>query len=65
MDRATAQTQIDNIDAILAGPEEVTLNGRRVRYNFEQLQAQRNRLQRYLNGTQLRVGRYNPGYPNS
>ena len=66
MTPATAQTRIDEIDAILAqGISTVTHNGRTVTYNLAALERERNRLQAYINrsgGSRVRVGRYNTAY---
>lgn len=67
MDRATAQTRIDEIDAILAaGTESLSYNGRSVTYNFPSMRKERDRLQAYLNASSgkrnVRVGRYNSAY---
>lgn len=71
MDAATAQSRIDEIDAILTrGIEEIsTPSGRRHRYNFAEMRLERDKLQAYLNrgsrGRNVRVGRYNPYYPGA
>ena len=71
MDAATAQTRIDEIETILTrGIEEITTpSGRRHRYNFAELRLERDKLQAYLNrgsrGRNVRVGRYNPHYPDA
>ena len=61
MDIATATTRIAEIDAILgAGIVRARMGDRFVEYDFAELRKERNRLQTYLNGGQLRVGRMNP-----
>lgn len=66
MTPATAQTRIDEIDAILAsGVSSVTHNGRTITYDLPAMRRERDRLQAYLNrrsGGRVRVGRYNSGY---
>jgi len=59
------QDDIDAIDAILnRGIEEVTdQDGRRHKYNFEELRKQRSVLVRSLRGTvRVRAGIYNPAF---
>ena len=63
MDTATATTRIAEIDAILgAGIVRVRKADRVIEYDFAELRKERNRLQTYLNGGQLRVGRMNPSW---
>ena len=67
MDRAIAQTRIDEIDVILArGASSVTHNGRTVTYDLAAMRRERDRLQAWLNrgsaGKNIRTGRYNTSF---
>ena len=63
MDIATATARIAAIDEILAaGVTRVRKADRVLEYDLELLAKERNRLQAYVAGGQLRVGRRNPAW---
>lgn len=59
MTKSEAQEKIEEIEEIMCGPTKVQINGRVIEYDFDALEKQLVRLQRYVSGGQnLRVGRY-------
>jgi len=63
MTKAEAEAKIAEIDAILdAGVQTATIGDRTVTYDFVHLRKRRDALQRYVNGSGVRVGRYNSAW---
>ena len=61
MTPAEAQTALETIDAILnAGVSSASVGDKTVTYDLPALRRRRSELLRIINGSSVRVGRYNP-----